>query len=69
MNFKIREGEEFIKLGQLLKACNLVSNGGEAKERILSGEVKVNGEVETARGKKIKPGDTVSFADTSIDVS
>ena len=53
---------EFIKLQDLLKFANLVSSGGEAKERIQAGEVTVNGEVCTMRGKKIRPGDDVYFA-------
>ena len=53
---------EFIKLQDLLKFANLVETGGAAKECIQSGEVMVNGEVCTMRGKKIRPGDVVSFA-------
>lgn len=53
---------EFIKLQDLLKFANLVETGGEAKERIQGGEVQVNGEVCTMRGKKIRPGDVVLFA-------
>ena len=52
---------EFIKLQDLLKFANLVSSGGEAKERIQGGEVTVNGEICTMRGKKIRPGDDVVF--------
>ena len=52
---------EFIKLQDLLKFANLVGSGGEAKERVQSGEVTVNGEVCTMRGKKLRPGDTFSF--------
>lgn len=52
---------EFIKLQDLLKFANLVSSGGEAKERIQAGEVSVSGEVCTMRGKKIRPGDDVLF--------
>ena len=52
---------EFIKLQDLLKFANLVSSGGEAKERIQGGEVSVNGEVCLMRGKKIRPGDDVCF--------
>ncbi len=52
---------EFIKLQDLLKYANLVGSGGEAKERIQSGEVTVNQEVCTMRGKKIRPGDDVCF--------
>lgn len=52
---------EFIKLQDLLKFANLVSTGGEAKERVQAGEVAVNGETCTMRGKKIRPGDDVCF--------
>ncbi|MCI6054810.1 RNA-binding S4 domain-containing protein [Dysosmobacter sp.] len=52
---------EFIKLQDLLKFANLVETGGEAKERVQAGEVTVNGEVCTMRGKKIRPGDDVCF--------
>ena len=52
---------EFIKLDALLKYAALVGTGGEAKIAIAEGLVKVNGEVCTMRGKKIRPGDTVSF--------
>ena len=50
---------EFIKLQDLLKFANMVCTGGEAKIIIQEGEVKVNGEVCTQRGKKIRPGDDV----------
>ena len=52
---------EFIKLQDLLKFANLVETGGEAKERIQAGEVTVNGEVCTMRGKKMRPGDRCSI--------
>jgi len=57
---------EYIKLQDLLKLGNLVSSGGEAKERIQNGEVSVNGEACTQRGKKMRPGDTVLFAGTEL---
>ena len=60
---------EFIKLQDLLKFANLVETGGEAKERIQSGEVTVNGEVCTMRGKKIHPGDDVCLAGQHYTVS
>ena len=50
---------DFIKLEGLLKFEGLTSTGGEAKERIQAGEVTVNGETCTMRGKKIRPGDVV----------
>ena len=60
---------EFIKLQDLLKFANLVESGGEAKERIQAGEVTVNGEVCTMRGKKIRPGDIVTFAGQNLTAS
>ena len=60
---------EFIKLQDLLKFANLVETGGEAKERVQGGEVKVNGEVCTMRGKKIRPGDVVLFAGQELTVA
>ena len=60
---------EFIKLQDLLKFANLVSSGGEAKERVQAGEVTVNGEVCTMRGKKIRPGDVVSFEGQELTVT
>ena len=52
---------EFIKLKDLLKLANLVGTGGEAKIVIQNGDVSVNGEVCTQRGKKLRLGDTVGF--------
>ena len=60
---------EFIKLQDLLKFANLVESGGEAKERIQGGEVQVNGEVCTMRGKKIRPGDVVAFSGQELTVA
>ena len=58
--------EEFIKLGQALEAANLVGSGLEAKIMIQEGKVKVNGAVETQRGKKLYDGDTVTFNEEQI---
>ncbi len=52
---------EFIKLQDAMKYANIVYSGGEAKQLILDGEVQVNGEVCTMRGKKLRPGDRFSF--------
>lgn len=60
---KIKITTEFIKCDQLLKHAGLVGTGGEAKEMILSEMVKVNGEVCTMRGKKIRVGDQVEVED------
>ncbi|MBE6940191.1 MAG: RNA-binding S4 domain-containing protein [Ruminococcaceae bacterium] len=59
---EIKITTEFIKLQDLLKFASVVSTGGEAKIRIQEGEVLVNGEVCTMRGKKIRPGDDVEVA-------
>jgi ribosome-associated protein len=60
--------DEFIKLGQALKLSGLVSSGVDAKFLIQDGQVKVNGEVDTRRGKKIYPGDTFEFDGTVVTV-
>ena len=60
---------EYIKLDALLKFSALVGTGGEAKTVISEGMVKVNGEVCTQRGKKIYPGDVVSFAGNELTVA
>ena len=53
--------EEFIRLDSAMKLASLVSTGGHAKMVIQNGEVKVNGEICTMRGKKLHKGDTVEF--------
>lgn len=58
---EIKIETEFIKLDALLKFANLVSSGGEAKIRIAEGEVLVNGEICTMRGKKLRSSDTVEL--------
>lgn len=60
---------EFIKLDSLLKFAGLVSTGGEAKELIADGQVLVNGEVCTMRGKKIRPGDSVALGGKTVEVT
>jgi len=50
---------EYIKLDSFLKAVNLAASGGEAKLMIVEGMVRVNGEPETRRGRKLYPGDRV----------
>ena len=52
---------EFIKLQDAMKFANIVYSGGEAKQLILEEQVKVNGEVCTMRGKKLRPGDKFEF--------
>lgn len=63
---KIRD--EFIKLGQALKLAGLVENGVEAKIVIQDGEVKVNGEVDLRRGRKLYKGDVFEFDGQSVTI-
>ncbi len=59
---------DFIKLDQLMKWANFTASGSEAKMHILEGRVKVNGNIEIRRGKKIYSGDTVEFEGERIVV-
>lgn len=60
---------DYIQLDQFLKLKNLVSTGGEAKFLIRDGNVQVNGEVETRRGRKLRTGDVVEIAGKKLTVS
>ncbi len=60
---------EYIKLQDAMKYANLVYSGGEAKTLILDGEVTVNGEVCTMRGKKLRPGDKFAFNGQSFRIT
>lgn len=62
----IQINTEFIKLDAFLKFAAMVGTGGEAKLVISDGLVQVNGEVCTMRGKKLRAGDTVTFADQTL---
>ena len=66
---KILIHTEFIKLDALLKYAGLCETGGEAKELVQGGAVKVNGEVCTMRGKKIRPGDVVGYNGQELTVA
>ena len=66
MEIKIRD--EFIKLGQALKLAGVVEDGVEAKFVIQDGPVKVNGEVDERRGRKVYEGDVISFNGQDIKV-
>ncbi|MBQ4105900.1 MAG: RNA-binding S4 domain-containing protein [Clostridia bacterium] len=61
--------EEFIRLDNLLKFSGIVATGGEAKVLIQSGQVLVNGEVCTMRGKKMRDGDKAQYEDRIAEVS
>lgn len=65
-SLKLRE--DYIKLGQALKAVNLVESGVDAKFAIQDGLVKVNGEVDTRRGRKLVDGDIVEYQGEKIKI-
>ena len=67
-NFKLKEGEEYIELKNLIKILGWVGTGGEAKFRIDNQEIKVNGAIETQRRKKIRRGDIVVAGDNQAQV-
>lgn len=64
----IKLRDEYIKLGQALKASNLVGSGVEAKLVIQDGLVKVNGQVEIQRGKKLYDGDIIEFENEQVRI-
>ena len=64
----IKLRDEYIKLGQALKAAGVVESGADAKDVIVQGMVKVNGEVEVQRGKKLYAGDEVLFEGQTIRI-
>ena len=66
---KIEITTEFIKLDAFLKFSGLCETGGEAKLCVEDGLVRVNGEVCTQRGKKLRPGDTVELDGTALEVA
>jgi len=68
MDFAL-EGSEFIELKNLLKVMSLVESGGEAKAAIEAGDVKVDGVVETRKGRKLRNGQTVTFKNKTITIS
>ena len=65
----IKLKEEYIKLGQALKAAGLVESGVDAKFAVQDGLVKVNGQVKTQRGKKLVEGDIVEYDGNSIKIT
>ena len=65
---QVKISTEFIKLDALLKFEGMAETGGDAKERIQAGEVTVNGEVCTMRGKKLRPGDKAALDGVELEV-
>ena len=66
---KIIIKEEYIRLDNLMKYSGLCNSGGRAKYLIQGGEVKLNGEVCTMRGKKIRPGDRIEYNGRMVEVT
>ena len=67
MDFPLKA--EFIELDNLLKAANLVSSGAQARQHILAGSIKVNGQVETRIRRKLRLGDTIEFGQHQLRVT
>ena len=65
---RLRETDEYIKLGQALKVAGLVDSGVEAKEVIVGGQVTVNGDVDVRRGRKLYAGDVAEFDGNQIKI-
>ena len=63
-----REGDDFIRLGQAMKKAGCVGSGLDAKIMIQDGQVQVNGDTETRRGRKLVEGDVFTFEDESYQV-
>ena len=61
--------EDTIKLGQFLKLADLVDHGSDVRPLVTAGEVLVNGEVETRRGRQLRKGDRVALGDQTVLVS
>ncbi|WP_251443669.1 MULTISPECIES: RNA-binding S4 domain-containing protein [unclassified Microbacterium] len=61
-------GGESIRLGQFLKFAGLLDSGGDAKEAIIDGYVRVNGEVERRRGRQLADGDLVGYEERTVRV-
>jgi ribosome-associated protein len=61
--------DEMIRLGQFLKLANLVDSGADAKPVVQSGAVRVNGEVETRRGRQLHRGDVVALAGEQVRIT
>ena len=68
MEHLLSEDHDFIELFKLLKIMSLVSSGGEAKMAIEASKVKVNGEIELQKRKKLRKGDTVDFNGSKIEI-
>lgn len=61
--------DDAIRLGQLLKLADFIDQGSEARELLLQGQVEVNGEVETRRGRQVVPGETVTVRGETVGIA
>jgi ribosome-associated protein len=61
--------EDMIRLGQFLKLAGVIDSGGETRSRLAAGEVRVNGEVDTRRGRQLHRGDVITVDDEQIRVA
>ena len=68
MDIPVELTTEFIKLDNLLKLAGVTDSGGQAKLLIREGLVRLNGEVVTQRGKKVRPGDTVELSEPAAKI-
>ena len=68
MKTRMKISTEYIRLEQFLKLCDIAQSGGQAKLMIKAGKVKVNGEVELRRGRKLYPGDTAEAGGITVKV-
>ena len=66
MDFQLKL--EFIELDNLLKVTNLAASGAEARQYILAGSIKINGQVETRVRRKLRSGDSVEFGENQISI-
>ncbi|MFO7828537.1 MAG: RNA-binding S4 domain-containing protein [Bacteroidales bacterium] len=66
--FKLGEDTEYIELIKLLKVTNICSSGGEAKHLVEMGEVKLNGEMESRKRAKLRPGDKVEIFNERVEI-
>lgn len=61
--------DQTIRLGQLLKLADFIDQGSEARELLIQGQVQVNGEVETRRGRQLVPGETVTVRGETVGIA
>lgn len=68
MQFNLKDGEEYITLQQLLKLCDIIYSGGEAKAFLAENDVYINGQLDKRRGRKLRKHDVVDVAGYRIEI-